>query len=173
MHRTFAAAIVAAAMFALVSAQTVTQTQQTTTQQKTNTTTTQPTNIVTSPTPTDAPTTESTDTNATTMPIEPIEPIEPEPVPAPEATPMPRTGEKVAAKVVTASCPIHPEVKTVSAGKCPVCRMEERKQTAARAKSQAPLAQPDAAPVQTVEPVVEPTPIVEPTRDPYTVQPGV
>ena len=45
----------------------------------------------------------------------------------------PRTGQKVT-KPVQTSCPMHPEVKTRSAGKCPKCRMEARKQNAARAK---------------------------------------
>ena len=45
----------------------------------------------------------------------------------------PRTGQKVT-KPVKTSCPVHPEVKTRSAGKCPKCRMEERKQGAARTK---------------------------------------
>ena len=45
----------------------------------------------------------------------------------------PRTGQKVT-KPVQTSCPMHPEVKTRSAGKCPKCRMEERKQSAARTK---------------------------------------
>ncbi len=51
-----------------------------------------------------------------------------------EQTATPRTGQK-ATKPVQTSCPMHPEVKTRSAGKCPRCRMEARKQTAARAKS--------------------------------------
>ena len=51
-----------------------------------------------------------------------------------EQTATPRTGQK-ATKPVQTSCPMHPEVKTRSAGKCPKCRMEARKQSAARAKS--------------------------------------
>jgi hypothetical protein len=46
--------------------------------------------------------------------------------------PVERTGQKVT-KPVQMSCPVHPEVKARS-GKCPKCRMEERKQTEARAK---------------------------------------
>lgn len=50
-----------------------------------------------------------------------------------EQTATPRTGQKVT-KPVQTSCPMHLEVKTRSAGKCPKCRMEARKQSAARAK---------------------------------------
>lgn len=42
-----------------------------------------------------------------------------------------RTGEKTT-KAVQQSCPIHPEFKTRSAGKCPKCRAEERKMRSAR-----------------------------------------
>lgn len=51
-----------------------------------------------------------------------------------EQTATPRTGQKTT-KPVQTSCPMHPEIKTRSAGKCPKCRMEARKQSAARAKS--------------------------------------
>jgi Heavy metal binding domain len=44
-----------------------------------------------------------------------------------------RTGEK-ATKPVPMSCPVHPEIKARAAGKCPKCRMQERKQRAAREK---------------------------------------
>jgi hypothetical protein len=44
-----------------------------------------------------------------------------------------RTGEKTT-KVVGQSCPIHPEFKARSAGKCPKCRADERKMRSAREK---------------------------------------
>ena len=44
-----------------------------------------------------------------------------------------RTGQKNE-RAVPQSCPIHPEVKARTAAKCPKCRMEARKQSAARAK---------------------------------------
>jgi hypothetical protein len=42
-----------------------------------------------------------------------------------------RTGEKTK-KVGRQSCPIHPEFKARSAGRCPKCRVEERKMRSAR-----------------------------------------
>jgi hypothetical protein len=45
-----------------------------------------------------------------------------------------RTGRKET-KEVQASCPVHPEIKARTAEKCPKCRIEARKQQAARAKS--------------------------------------
>lgn len=45
-----------------------------------------------------------------------------------------RTGRKSAKEVVT-TCPIHPDV-VAKAGKCPKCRMEERKQKHAREKKE-------------------------------------
>lgn len=155
MKRTIAAAIVAAiATFALVTAQTATQTQQ---QTKTNTNTN----------------TSTTNTTSLAAPVDPMEPmVEPtvEPWVDPinpveeEAAATPRTGEKEA-KVVATSCPIHPEVKTRAAGKCPVCRMEERKQAAVLAKDQSPLTQPEVTPAQ---PTQSPTPQVLPTQEPVT-----
>ena len=44
-----------------------------------------------------------------------------------------RTGEKTT-KTVEQSCPVHPEIKARSAGKCPKCRAEERKMKSARDK---------------------------------------
>jgi hypothetical protein len=44
-----------------------------------------------------------------------------------------RTGQK-SSKEIKASCPIHPEIKARTAEKCPKCRIELRKQQAARAK---------------------------------------
>lgn len=44
-----------------------------------------------------------------------------------------RTGQKQK-KVAQNSCPIHPEVKARTPGKCPKCRMEERKQKEAQQK---------------------------------------
>lgn len=44
-----------------------------------------------------------------------------------------RTGQKVS-KEIKSSCPIHPEIKARTAEKCPKCRIELRKQQAARAK---------------------------------------
>jgi hypothetical protein len=45
----------------------------------------------------------------------------------------PRSGTKVT-KEVQASCPVHPEIKTRTAGKCPKCRMQERTEKNAREK---------------------------------------
>lgn len=48
-----------------------------------------------------------------------------------------QTPEGAGAKVVKSirtSCPLHPEVKAASAGKCPKCRMQERKRKSAQAK---------------------------------------
>jgi hypothetical protein len=50
--------------------------------------------------------------------------------PAPKVV---RTGQKQK-KVSQHSCPIHPEVKARTPGKCPKCRMEERKQKEAQQK---------------------------------------
>lgn len=44
-----------------------------------------------------------------------------------------RTGRKQK-KVAQNSCPIHPEVKARTPGKCPKCRMEDRKQKEAQQK---------------------------------------
>lgn len=44
-----------------------------------------------------------------------------------------RTGQKQK-KVAQHSCPVHPDVKARTPGKCPKCRMEERKQKAAQQK---------------------------------------
>jgi len=44
-----------------------------------------------------------------------------------------RTGEKMT-KNVQQSCPVHPEFKARTAGKCPKCRAEERKMRGAREK---------------------------------------
>lgn len=44
-----------------------------------------------------------------------------------------RTGEKDT-KEVQSSCPVHPEIKARTAEKCPKCRIEARKQQAARAR---------------------------------------
>jgi hypothetical protein len=143
-------------------------------------------------------TTQQTDTNTSTpttnyaAPVDPLEPIvepvgpevqptvepavEPTVEPADEAAVQPRTGEKDS-KLVTISCPIHPEVKTRSAGKCPVCRLEERKLAAAREKDGTPTAQPapettvEPDPEPTLEPVTKPTPLVSPTREPVESEP--
>ena len=42
--------------------------------------------------------------------------------------------QKKMTKPVTTSCPMHPEIKARSAGKCPKCRMEERKRKSALEK---------------------------------------
>jgi hypothetical protein len=44
-----------------------------------------------------------------------------------------RTGQKET-REVEATCPVHPEIKARTADKCPKCRIESRKQQAARAK---------------------------------------
>lgn len=44
-----------------------------------------------------------------------------------------RTGQKQK-KVAQNSCPIHPDVKARTPGKCPKCRMEDRKQKEAQQK---------------------------------------
>lgn len=44
-----------------------------------------------------------------------------------------RTGEETT-KTVQQSCPVHPEIKARSAGRCPKCRAEERKMRSAREK---------------------------------------
>jgi hypothetical protein len=53
--------------------------------------------------------------------------------PAPEDQPTPRTGQKVT-KAVQSSCPVHPEIKARTAGKCPKCRMQERNEKSSREK---------------------------------------
>jgi len=45
----------------------------------------------------------------------------------------PRTGEKTT-KAAQSSCPVHPDVKARTPGKCPKCRMEDRKQKEAQQK---------------------------------------
>jgi len=47
--------------------------------------------------------------------------------------PTPRSGQKVT-KEVQSSCPVHPEIKTRTAGKCPKCRMQERAEKQQREK---------------------------------------
>jgi hypothetical protein len=37
-------------------------------------------------------------------------------------------------KEVQSSCPVHPEIKARTAGKCPKCRMQERAEKSAREK---------------------------------------
>ena len=49
-----------------------------------------------------------------------------------------RTGERTT-KVVQQSCPIHPEFKARSAGKCPKCRADERKMRSAREKDKSKI----------------------------------
>lgn len=44
-----------------------------------------------------------------------------------------RTGEKTA-KPIEQSCPVHPEMKARSAGRCSKCRAQERKMKSARDK---------------------------------------
>lgn len=50
-----------------------------------------------------------------------------------EQEPTPAEQKKMT-KPVTTSCPMHPEIKARSAGKCPKCRMEERKRKSALEK---------------------------------------
>ena len=47
--------------------------------------------------------------------------------------PTQRTGQKVT-KEVQSSCPVHPEIKARTAGKCPKCRMQERSEKSSREK---------------------------------------
>jgi hypothetical protein len=47
--------------------------------------------------------------------------------------PVERTGE-IVAKAVQASCPVHPEIKARTAGKCPKCRIQERGEKSTREK---------------------------------------
>lgn len=49
-----------------------------------------------------------------------------------------RTGEKTT-KVVRQSCPVHPEFKARSAGRCPKCRADERKMRSAREKDKSKI----------------------------------
>lgn len=51
-----------------------------------------------------------------------------------------RTGQKLT-KAVQQSCPVHPDVKARSAGKCPKCRAEERKMKSARDKDKSKVNQ--------------------------------
>ncbi|HEX8501290.1 MAG TPA: hypothetical protein VF659_11980 [Pyrinomonadaceae bacterium] len=52
-----------------------------------------------------------------------------------------RTGERNT-KTVLQSCPVHPEFKARSAGKCPQCRAEERKMKSARDKDKGKVSRP-------------------------------
>ncbi len=54
--------------------------------------------------------------------------------PAQEGQPTERTGQKVTKAVMT-SCPVHPEIKARTAGKCSKCRMQERNEKSARDKN--------------------------------------
>lgn len=159
MKRTITAALFA--LFVLVTAQTAAAQQQTSPEPQQTTTNN----------------TTTTDTTATTDPVT-IDPAEEEATTIDSTSTttaaMPRTGEK-ATKLVTNSCPVHPEVKTRTAGKCPLCRREERKQTAARAKEQGkPTAQHTTT--TTIEPQVSPTEetvMSEPTaEEPATREPS-
>ncbi|HEV2861058.1 MAG TPA: hypothetical protein VGX48_08635 [Pyrinomonadaceae bacterium] len=55
------------------------------------------------------------------------------PAPAQQDAATPRTGEKNTKSVET-SCPVHPEFKARTAGRCPKCRAEERRQNVGREK---------------------------------------
>lgn len=55
------------------------------------------------------------------------------------------TGQRVTKPVLT-SCPVHPEIKARSAGKCPKCRMAERKRKSAWEKKNRAQSQQGAAP---------------------------
>jgi len=59
---------------------------------------------------------------------------------AQEAQPAERSGQKVS-KAVQSSCPVHPEIKARTAGKCPKCRMQERSEKSARDKSKSKVRQ--------------------------------
>ena len=61
--------------------------------------------------------------------------------PAQEEQPTQRSGQKVT-KAVQTSCPVHPEIKTRTAGKCPKCRMQERNEKSAREKGRGRVRQP-------------------------------
>ena len=52
-----------------------------------------------------------------------------------------RTGQK-SERAVPQSCPIHPEVKARSAGRCGKCRADERKMKSARDKDKAKVSRP-------------------------------
>ncbi|MCA1615170.1 MAG: hypothetical protein LC800_13760 [Acidobacteria bacterium] len=52
-----------------------------------------------------------------------------------------RTGEKTE-KAVQQSCPVHPEFKARSAGRCPKCRADERKMKSAREKDKGKVNRP-------------------------------
>ena len=52
-----------------------------------------------------------------------------------------RTGQKTA-KPVEQSCPVHPEIKARSAGRCSKCRAEERKMKSARERDNGKVARP-------------------------------
>ena len=52
-----------------------------------------------------------------------------------------RTGEKTG-KAVQQSCPVHPEIKARSAGRCAKCRADERKMKSAREKDKGKVSRP-------------------------------
>jgi len=52
-----------------------------------------------------------------------------------------RTGERTG-KAVQQSCPVHPEIKARSAGRCPKCRADERKMKSAREKDKNKVSRP-------------------------------
>ena len=52
-----------------------------------------------------------------------------------------RTGQKTE-RAVPQSCPVHPEVKARSAGRCGKCRADERKMKSARNKDNAKVNRP-------------------------------
>jgi hypothetical protein len=54
-------------------------------------------------------------------------------------------------KPVTTSCPVHPEIKARSAGKCPKCRMAERKRRSAQEKKERKAKAQEGTPVQAGE----------------------
>jgi hypothetical protein len=54
---------------------------------------------------------------------------------------LPRTGEK-STKTVQVSCPVHPDVKARSAGRCPKCRAAERRLKVYREKDKNKVNQP-------------------------------
>lgn len=58
-----------------------------------------------------------------------------------EQQPTQRSGQKVT-KAVQSSCPVHPEIKARTAGKCPKCRMQERTEKSARDKGKGRVRQP-------------------------------
>ena len=61
--------------------------------------------------------------------------------PAQEDQPTERSGQKVT-KAVQTSCPVHPEIKARTAGKCLKCRMQERNEKSARDKGKGRVRQP-------------------------------